>query len=325
MLDIFAFLLLGAAAFAAFNLISRTVEAQRRETGIGMALGVPPSALARRPFLLSAQIAVAGVALGIPVGLAADAWLAGVMDQFFPLPVVRASFQTDIYVRGAALGLALPLLAAAVPVWRALRVTRSRRSESARAPRAAAASRGLCGACACPGRAGQPPTAQRPAHAAPHADDAPWDRGGRDDRDRARRGHGLLRRDACREPPGSARRLTAAPDRRARVPAVAAQHERSGHRGRVERREEPDVAAAGFYARVRPAAHRSVARGARRPTPDLASDAPRRHAAEPCNPGWSSRGARRSTCTYRSATASAWCIRSRLDRRPSGSPRRRCP
>ena len=123
MLDIFAFLLLGAAAFAAFNLISRTVEAQRREIGIGMALGVEPRALARRPFLLAGQIAFAGVALGIPVGLAADAWLAGVMDQFFPLPVVRASFQSDLYVRGAALGVALPLLAAALPVWRALRVT----------------------------------------------------------------------------------------------------------------------------------------------------------------------------------------------------------
>ena len=123
MLDIFAFLLLGAATFAAFNLISRTVEAQRREIGIGMALGVPPSALARRPFLLGAQVALLGVALGIPVGLAADAWLAGVMDQFFPLPVIRASFQTRLYVEGAALGLVLPLLAAALPVWRALRVT----------------------------------------------------------------------------------------------------------------------------------------------------------------------------------------------------------
>jgi putative ABC transport system permease protein len=123
MLDIFAFLLLGAAAFGAFNLISRTVEAQRREIGIGMALGVEPRALARRPFLLAGQIALAGVALGIPVGLAADAWLAGVMDQFFPLPVVRASFQSDLYLRGAALGVALPLLAAALPVWRALRVT----------------------------------------------------------------------------------------------------------------------------------------------------------------------------------------------------------
>jgi putative ABC transport system permease protein len=123
MLDIFAVLLLGAATLAAFNLISRTVEAQRREIGIGMALGVPPSALARRPVLLGAQIALAGVALGIPVGLAADAWLAGVMDQFFPLPEVRASFQTDVYIQGALLGLTLPLLAAAVPVWRALRVT----------------------------------------------------------------------------------------------------------------------------------------------------------------------------------------------------------
>jgi putative ABC transport system permease protein len=123
MLDIFAFLLLGAAAFAAFNLISRTVEAQRREIGIGMALGVAPRALARRPLLLAGQIALAGVALGIPVGLAADAWLAGVMDQFFPLPVIRASFPTGVYVEGAALGVALPLLAAAAPVRRALHVT----------------------------------------------------------------------------------------------------------------------------------------------------------------------------------------------------------
>ena len=123
MLDIFAFLLLGAATFAAFNLITRTVEAQRREIGIGMALGVEPRALARRPFLLAGQIAVAGVALGIPVGLAAGAWLAGVMDEFFPLPVVRAGFQADRYLEGAVLGAALPLLAAALPVRRALVVT----------------------------------------------------------------------------------------------------------------------------------------------------------------------------------------------------------
>ncbi len=123
MLDIFAFLLLGAAAFAAFNLVSRTIEAQRREIGIGMALGVPPATLARRAFLLGGQIAVAGVAIGIPVGLAADAWLASVMRDFFPLPVISAGFQTHVYVRGAAIGLALPLLATALPVWRAVRVT----------------------------------------------------------------------------------------------------------------------------------------------------------------------------------------------------------
>ena len=122
MLDIFAVLMLGAATFAAFNLISRTVEAQRREIGIGMALGVEPRALARRPFLLGAQIALAGVVLGIPVGLAAGEWLGGIMNEFFPLPVVRTSFQADVFLQGAALGLVLPLLAAALPVWRAVRV-----------------------------------------------------------------------------------------------------------------------------------------------------------------------------------------------------------
>ena len=39
--DIFAVLILAGAAFAAFNLAGRIVEAQRREIGIGMALGVP--------------------------------------------------------------------------------------------------------------------------------------------------------------------------------------------------------------------------------------------------------------------------------------------
>jgi putative ABC transport system permease protein len=122
MLDIFAVLMLGAATFAAFNLISRTVEAQRREIGIGMALGVEPRALAWRPFLLGAQIAVVGVALGVPVGLVAGEWLAGVISEFFPQPVMRTSFQPELFLRGAALGLALPLLATALPVRRALRV-----------------------------------------------------------------------------------------------------------------------------------------------------------------------------------------------------------
>lgn len=47
--DIFAVLILLGAAFAAFNLTGRIVEAQRREIGIGMALGVRPPRLAVRP------------------------------------------------------------------------------------------------------------------------------------------------------------------------------------------------------------------------------------------------------------------------------------
>ena len=123
MMDIFAALLLGAAAFAAFNLISRAIEAQRREIGIGMALGVRPRVLARRPLLLGGQVALLGIALGIPAGFAANAWLRSVMQSFFPLPVLRTPMQVGVFIRGAALGLAVSLLATVIPLRRALAVS----------------------------------------------------------------------------------------------------------------------------------------------------------------------------------------------------------
>ena len=123
MMDIFAVLLLGAAAFAAFNLVSRSVEAQRREIGIGMALGVPPRQLAVRPLLLGAQVAIVGVALGIPVGLATNAWLRSVIESFFPLPVVRTPLDLGLFARAAGLGVAISLLATVIPVRRALSVS----------------------------------------------------------------------------------------------------------------------------------------------------------------------------------------------------------
>ncbi|HEX8975678.1 MAG TPA: FtsX-like permease family protein [Solirubrobacteraceae bacterium] len=123
MMDIFAALLLGAAAFAAFNLVSRTIEAQRREIGIGMALGVRRRVLARRPLLLGGQVAVLGIALGIPAGFAANAWLRSVMQSFVPLPVLRTPMQVGVFAEGAALGLVVSMLATAIPLRRALAVT----------------------------------------------------------------------------------------------------------------------------------------------------------------------------------------------------------
>jgi putative ABC transport system permease protein len=122
MMDIFATLLLGAAAFAAFNLVSRTVEAQRREIGIGMALGVRTRALARRPLLLGVQVALLGVLFGIPAGFAANAWLRSVMESFFPLPVLKTPMNAGVFAQGAALGVAVSLLATMIPLRGALRV-----------------------------------------------------------------------------------------------------------------------------------------------------------------------------------------------------------
>ncbi|MBK5289605.1 MAG: ABC transporter permease [Acidimicrobiia bacterium] len=120
--NIFAVLILLGAAFAAFNLTTRIVEAQRREIGIGMALGVPSRRLAVRPVLVGMQIAALGAGLGVVVGLGVGSLMIQVLRSYFPLPVWRQDFQLGIFLRGAALGIALPFVATLVPVWRAVRV-----------------------------------------------------------------------------------------------------------------------------------------------------------------------------------------------------------
>lgn len=123
MFDIFGFLILAGAALAAFNLATRIVEAQRREIGIGMALGVPPRELAIRPLLFGLQIAIVGTVLGLLLGIAMGDIFRGVLEDLLPLPVLRTPFEPEVFVRAAVLGLVLPVLATAIPVWRGLRQT----------------------------------------------------------------------------------------------------------------------------------------------------------------------------------------------------------
>jgi putative ABC transport system permease protein len=119
---VIALLVLFGAALAALNLTTRIVDAQRREIGIGMALGVPGRLLAVRPLLFAAQVALLGVVLGVAVGWAVGIPLRGVFVDMLPLPVWRTPLQAGVFAQAAALGFVLPFAAAAWPVWRALRV-----------------------------------------------------------------------------------------------------------------------------------------------------------------------------------------------------------
>ena len=115
-------LVLAAAALAAFNLIARIVEAQRREIGIGMALGVSRRLLAIRPMLVGLQVAVLGTVAGVGVGVLVGAAMGNVIETFLPLPVQIQSFQPATFAQGAVLGIVVPLVACAIPVARAVRV-----------------------------------------------------------------------------------------------------------------------------------------------------------------------------------------------------------
>ena len=120
--DALAALVLAAAVFAAFNLTSRIVEAQRREIGIGMALGVRRWGLAIRPLVIGAEIAVLGVVFGIGIGGLVGRAMSAVINDMLPMPVWETPFQAGRFAGAAALGFLLPLLATAWPVWRAVRV-----------------------------------------------------------------------------------------------------------------------------------------------------------------------------------------------------------
>ena len=122
MMTFFGLLVLLGACIAAFNLVSRTVEAERREIGIGMALGAPPRLLALRPLMLGAEIALLGTVLGAILTV----WIAGafasVYEQLLPLPAYADPFRPGVFARGALVCFALSFGAIIWPVWRGVTV-----------------------------------------------------------------------------------------------------------------------------------------------------------------------------------------------------------
>jgi putative ABC transport system permease protein len=122
MFNALAFLLFAGAVVAAFILIHRLAQQQRREIGVSMALGVEPWKIAVRPMLVSAQIALLGVLLGIGVGTLIGSGFQTLLEGFIPLPIWETEFQAGLFASVAVVGFILPFVATAIPIWRAVRV-----------------------------------------------------------------------------------------------------------------------------------------------------------------------------------------------------------
>jgi hypothetical protein len=80
----------------------------------------PVNDVVLRPLLLGVQIAVLGVALGLPFGLLVGNAFLGVLKGALPLPEYRSAFQGTIFLRGALLGIVLPIIATAYPTLRSV-------------------------------------------------------------------------------------------------------------------------------------------------------------------------------------------------------------
>ena len=120
--NIFALLILGGAAFAAFNLTNRIVEAQRREIGIGMALGLDRWKIAVRPLLMGVQVGLIGIVVGVGFGLWVGKLMSDLNLAFLPLPVWIDDFQPGRFLLAAGLAFLLVAIATVIPVARAVRV-----------------------------------------------------------------------------------------------------------------------------------------------------------------------------------------------------------
>ncbi len=119
---IISFLILLAAAFGTFNLVSRVVSSHRRQIGINMALGVPPLQLAFRYLIFSFEIAIGGVIFGIFLSQFIGYSLGNVFSQVVPMPVWEEWFVVELFMQGAILGVLIPFSATIIPIWRATRV-----------------------------------------------------------------------------------------------------------------------------------------------------------------------------------------------------------
>jgi len=121
--NIIAILILAGSAAAAVNLTARMVDQTRREIGISMALGVKRRWIAMRPMLMGVQISLLGVVLGVLMGWTIATFIRGFLEAFLPMPVWLTPTQWDLFLVAALVGLAIPLVAVSIPVWRAIRVS----------------------------------------------------------------------------------------------------------------------------------------------------------------------------------------------------------
>jgi putative ABC transport system permease protein len=116
-----------AAFLIAFNRLASVFDARTWQLGMMRAVGVSAGAVWRELLMESLLVGVAGVAIGIPIGIALGRFLLPVVATTTALSYKLIAADTGFAVRpaslvlSAGLGIGAAVLAAALPAWRAAR------------------------------------------------------------------------------------------------------------------------------------------------------------------------------------------------------------
>ena len=148
---IIAMLMLVGATFAAFNLTTRVVEAQRREIGIGMALGCR-AGTSRSVRCCSACRSPSSAWCSGSASAGHHPAAAGCSGTCCRCRCGSTPFPSGTFLQAAAFGFVLPLVAVAWPVWRAVRVEPVEAIRVGHLAARGAAVRRCCGGFSLPGR-----------------------------------------------------------------------------------------------------------------------------------------------------------------------------
>jgi putative ABC transport system permease protein len=126
--DIMGLLLLSLSSFGLFvlilsgvivvNLLTALMAAQIRQIGVMKAIGGTRWQIARIYFGQALLLGIAAIAIAIPAGIAGSRALCRAMAIFLNFDIASFAIPIWVYLLVAAIGLVVPLLAAAFPVWR---------------------------------------------------------------------------------------------------------------------------------------------------------------------------------------------------------------
>lgn len=126
--DIMGLLLLSLASFGLFvmllsgvivvNLLTALMAAQVRQIGVMKAIGGTRSQIAGIYFGQALLLGVAAIAIALPAGVWGSRSLCGAMAVFLNFDITSFAIPVWVYLCVVMVGLVVPLLAAAVPVWR---------------------------------------------------------------------------------------------------------------------------------------------------------------------------------------------------------------